>query len=309
MDAETHPVAGRVWIDVRQADEQARRRIEQAAGISLPTIADLQEIESSSRLYAEDGALFMSLPVLAPVAHGVPAGIVPLGFVLTSDHVLTLRDHEIAGLDSPAARRAIAAAHGQPPVGVLVTLLEALVDHSADVLERLSEDLDKISHRIFREPAARARTDMELRATLRSIGRTGEVVTKLRDTLLGISRILPFLAANAADRLTAELKPRMKTLRADVASLMDHDAHLQQRVSFLLDATLGFINNEQSNIIKVMTVVSVVFMPPTLVASIYGMNFAVMPELHWHYGYAYALVLIVAGAVLPLAWFRARRWL
>ena len=129
-----------------------------------------------------------------------------------------------------------------------------------------------------------------MRRTLRGIGRLGELVTKLRETLLGISRMLPFLATHAG-WLPETLKPRLETVRLDVRSLLDHDSHLSQRVQFLQEATLGFINIEQSNIIKIMTVVSVVAMPPTLIASIYGMNFEHMPELKWDWAIRSALAI------------------
>jgi magnesium transporter len=232
-----------------------------------------------------------------------------MGFVLSPARLITLRYGETAWFEQVAARCRAGGVEGQGSASVFLFLLEELVEHSADVLERLNAELDRISHRIFQEPPARVRGDLELRATLRTIGRIGEVVTKLRESLLGVARVLPFLAARGASWLPAELKPRMTTLGGDAASLMDQDTHISQRVQFLLDATLGFINNEQSNIIKVMTVVSVVFMPPTMIASIYGMNFEVMPELKFHYGYPMALVAIAVSAIVPLMWFRARRWL
>ncbi|MBN8889304.1 MAG: hypothetical protein J0H91_03295 [Rhodospirillales bacterium] len=144
---------------------------------------------------------------------------------------------------------------------------------------------------------------------LRSVGHAGDLISKMRDTLLGLGRMLPFVQVAAKDWIPAELRPRFKTLRADIQSLTDYDAHLANKVQFLLDATLGYISIEQNNIIRVLTVVSVVGVPPTFVASMYGMNFEGMPELHWHFGYPYALLLILLSAVLPLVWFRVRGWL
>jgi magnesium transporter len=150
--------------------------------------------------------------------------------------------------------------------------------------------------------------EADLKLILRRVGHNGDLASKIRDSLLGIARIVPFVLTLAADWLPAEVKPRLETLRQDVASLNDYDAHLVNKVQLLLDATLGLINIDQNNIIKVLTIVSVVGVPPTLVASMYGMNFKYMPELNWAWGYPYGLALITLSAILPLLWFKWRGW-
>ncbi len=302
---------GELWIDLHKADEARLREAEVATGLHLPRLEDLQEIETSSRLYVEGGALFMSFPVLTPYQHGEPTRSVPVGLVLQPHRLVTLHY-----LDAPIFDQAIERAKGIANANALaatsseifVAVLEEVVEHVADVLERGNEEMDRISQLIFRDAPDQPGVTAQMRRTLRGIGRLGELVTKLRETLLGISRMLPFLTAHAI-WIPSELKPRLETVLLDVRSLLDHDSHLSQRVQFLQEATLGFINIEQSNIIKIMTVVSVVAMPPTLIASIYGMNFEHMPELKWEWGYPLSLALIVLSAVLPLLWFRSRRWL
>ncbi len=295
------------WIDLRAPDEARVLEIEAATGLSLPQLEDLQEIESSSRLYVEGGALFMSFPVLTPYRHGEPTRSVPVGFVLQPHLVVTLHYGDAPIFDQ-AIERAKTVVQGAPSSEIFVTVLEDVIERVADVLERANEEMDRISQLIFRDAPETGSVTAQMRRTLRGIGRLGELVTKLRETLLGISRMLPFLASHAGWMPDA-LKARLETVGQDVRSLLDHDTHLSQRVQFLQEATLGFINIEQSNIIKIMTVVSVVAMPPTLIASIYGMNFEYMPELKWVYGYPIALGMIVVSVVLPLLWFRARRWL
>src|SRR6185312_353572 len=154
-----------------------------------------------------------------------------------------------------------------------------------------------------------AREQADLRRDLQAVGRSGDLSSQIRDTLLGLGRIVPFVATHGADWMDADTKAGLETLRHGVASLSDYDVHLLNKVQLLLDATLGLINIEQNNIIKVLTIVSVVGVPPTLVASMYGMNFKAMPELDWAWGYPYALVLIAASAILPLLWFKLRGWL
>ena len=198
---------------------------------------------------------------------------------------------------------------------VFVELMGAIADRLADVLERIAEELDTLSHRLFRVPAAQimgrsppARESADLRVILRRVGGYGDLVSKIRDSLLGIGRIAPYVASACAQWFPPEIKQRLDTLRQDVMSLSDYDTHLVNKVQLLLDATLGLINVEQNNIIKVLTIVSVVGVPPTLVASIYGMNFKGMPELDWSWGYPYGLAMIAVSAVLPLLWFKWRGW-
>jgi magnesium transporter len=143
---------------------------------------------------------------------------------------------------------------------------------------------------------------------LRRVGRCGDLASKIRDSLLGIGRIVPYVSSMGADWLPGEVKPHLRTLHQDIVSLTDYDHHLTNKVQLLLDATLGLINVEQNDIIKVLTIVSVVGVPPTLVASMYGMNFKHMPELDWAWGYPYGLALILLSAVLPVAWFKWRGW-
>ena len=295
------------WIDLHKPDEARLREVEATIGLSLPRLEDLQEIESSSRLYVDSGALFMSFPVLTPYQHGEPTRSVPVGLVLQPGRVVTLH-YADAPIFDQSIERARAVSRSSTSDEIFVTVLEEVVERVADVLERANEEMDRISQQIFRDAPEKGGVTEQMRRTLRAIGRLGELVTKLRETMLGISRMLPFLATHAG-WLPETAKPRLETVRLDVRSLLDHDTHLSQRVQFLQEATLGFINIEQSSIIKIMTVVSVVAMPPTLIASIYGMNFEYMPELKWSFGYPLSLLLIVFSAILPLLWFRARRWL
>jgi magnesium transporter len=194
--------------------------------------------------------------------------------------------------------------------------MDAIADRLADILENIAGELDTLSHRLFRspatEPAARrppARESADLRIILRRVGHSGDLASKIRDSLLGIGRIVPYVSSHAADWLPPETKARLETVRQDVLSLSDYDAHIVNKVQLLLDATLGLINVEQNNIIKVLTIVSVVGIPPTLVASMYGMNFKNMPELDWSWGYPYGLALIALSAILPVAWFKWRGWI
>jgi magnesium transporter len=303
------------WIDLLRPDEVETRFVERAAGLRLPSLAEISEIESSSRLRVVDGALYLSAPILFRSQSAEPRAT-PVGFILTPERLVTIRFEDLPAFGTFAERASRSDIAHPSSAGAFVGLLEAIVDRMADVLERIGGDLDTASQRIFRvETAVRgrarrpAREDADLREMLRQIGRGGDLASKVRDSLLSLARIVPYVVGMAGSWLPSEVKPRLRTLRQDIASLSDYDGHLTNKVQLLLDATLGLINIEQSNIIKVMTVVSVVGVPPTLVASMYGMNFVDMPELHWAWGYPYGLALILLSAVGPLLWFKMRGWL
>lgn len=303
-----------VWIDLLRPEAAEIAFVQKAAGLRVPSAEELSEIESSSRLRSEDGVISLSAPLVYRSESDQPLAT-PVGFVLTRERLITVRFEELTSFAAFAQR---AVPPDSKPLGsaeVFVELMDAIVDRIADILERIATELDTLSHRLFRaaptEPSERrpsARESADLRVILRRVGHSGDLVSKIRDSLLGISRIVPFVASVAAEWLPPEVKMRLETVRHDVLSLNDYDAHLVNKVQLLLDGTLGLINIEQNNIIKVLTVVSVVGVPPTLVASIYGMNFKEMPELSWSWGYPYGLAMIALSAVLPLLWFKWRGW-
>ncbi len=305
------PGSRAVWIDLLNPTDEERSAAERLTGLRVPAQADLAEIESSSRLATQGRALYLSMPMAYRSAEG-RSMTAPLGFVLSPDYLMTVRFANLPVFDQ-FSERFTGQAREPCSVSAFLGLLEATVDRLADVLEHVGADLDAISRRVFRPEHVGGpkpvRMDLQLRATLRGVGNAGERVSNIRDSLLGVNRILQYTNEVAEGWLPVDLRPRFKTLRQDIASLSDYDVQLTNKVQFLLDATLGFINIEQNNGIKVLTVVSVVGVPPTLMASIYGMNFKVMPELQWQYGYAYGLTVIVLSAILPLLWFKRQGWI
>jgi magnesium transporter len=187
-------------------------------------------------------------------------------------------------------------------------LLDAVIDRAADILERIGAEVDQVSHDIF-EPEE-GRTDRSYNQILKTIGRKGDLASKVRESLVSIGRLLLYLA-NEADSMRWAKEPRaqLRGMQRDVHSLSDHAAYLSNKIQFLLDAMLGVVTIEQNNIIKIFSVAAVALMPPTLIASIYGMNFHHMPELDWKWGYPIAIVLMVAAAALPYFFFKWKKWL
>jgi len=245
----------------------------------------------------------------------------PLGFLLNADHLVTVRFHDMRAIAAVRKRVDERDGDGSTSTRMFLLVVEELVDNLADLLEEMSGDLDSLSTRIFdfdagARPGARKgdatapkRRDLALRRLLRSVGRHGKSLSKVRASLLGLARITAFAKGECGQTLAEGDAPRFDTLAQDIASLDEFETRLSETDQFLLDATLGLINIEQNNAFRVLTVVSVVGVPPTLVASVYGMNFKHMPELDWAYGYPYGLVLIVISAIVPLLYFKAKGWL
>ncbi|MBR0671229.1 magnesium/cobalt transporter CorA [Neoroseomonas soli] len=301
-----------IWIDLLNPTPAEEKAVQAALRVEIPTREEMQEIESSSRLYREDDALFLTANFLYGVDSGEYSSTA-ITFVLTNTTLVTVR------YASPKAFTVFSARAQRQPVSLLVSadavmlhLFEQIVDRLADILERVGADMDRASQRTFR--AARTnlkanRRDDQLKETLITLGQVGEVTTRTSETLLGLNRILAFVSAEKASAVRKENQPLIKTLVRDVRSLVDHANFLNSKAQFLLDAVLGVINVEQNAIIKTFTVASVALMPPTLIASIYGMNYENMPELKWEYGYPLAIALMIGSAILPVWYFRRKGWL
>jgi magnesium transporter len=301
-----------VWIDLLNPTLEEEHLVQTALGVEIPTREEMEEIESSSRLYREEEALFLTANFLYGAEQN-EYGSTPITFVLAPGTLVTVR------YATPKAFMAFGArcqrTPGQlltSPDAVMLHLFEQIVDRLADILERIGGDMDRAMHAAFRTARSREKVtkkDQELRAALITLGQVGEVTTRTSETLLGLTRILTFVSAEKANAVRKENQILLKTLARDVRSLVEHGNSLNQKATFLLDAVLGLINVEQMNIVKTFTVVSVAMMPPTLIASIYGMNFQHMPELEWPIGYPLAIVAMIASAIGPVWYFRRKGWL
>lgn len=306
---------GAVWVDILRPDKDEETAVERAIGIDVPTIEEMQEIEVSSRLYTEDGGIFMTALMLSHTdADNVLLS--PITFILNGEQLITVRYAEPRSIDAFVARCQKSGAFTAD--GVVVGLLEGLIERIGDVLERTGHELDDLSDSIFSINAPKLDAASKpvrskprnYRSVLEQIGRKGDLLSKLRESLVSFQRLLAFGAEIAASRKPGkEYEGRIRTLSRDVQSLSDHSNFLTQKINFLLDATLGMINIEQTGIIKIFSVAAVVFLPPTLIASIYGMNFEMMPELTWQFGYPMAIGLMILSAILPYQFFKWRGWL
>jgi magnesium transporter len=217
-----------------------------------------------------------------------------------------VRYGKLASFDE--ARSLCASAPPRNSEEAFLHILEAIVDRAADHLEHARAECDALSRATFRRKAKPSQS-VQLHAALTHLGTIAEHTSLVRDGLLGIGRIATYIMDGGFEGAPEVNAARMQGIHADVASLKDYEEHLSTKVQFLLDATLGFINIEQNEIVKTLTVASVVGIPPVLVVGVYGMNFRMMPELGWRYGYLWALGLMMVSAILPLLWFKRRHWM
>jgi magnesium transporter len=235
----------------------------------------------------------------------------PLGFVLSENLLVTIRYTQLHAFDVVAERCARGDGHFTS-VEAFCTLVDEIVEVSADLIEKIAADLDGVSRAVFSKLDKEdhvTQSNVELRGVLMSVGSAGERLSRIRDSVLGLQRIVPFVAGTEQDWMSANIRARLRVTQSDLTSLAEYETHLSDKVQFLLDAVLGFINTKQNDIFQVLTVISIVGIPPTLVASIYGMNFRDMPELSWAWGYPYAIGVILLSAILPIVWFKWQRWI
>jgi magnesium transporter len=311
LDLSNRHLGDAIWIDLEVPTEAEEDAVEAALGLDIPTREDMQEIEISSRIYREKGVLFLTAQVIAsPEAREAEIG--PVTFAVLPDRLVTVHYHHPRSLSyfaDWAARHDTALEGG---LDALMGLLEAIVDRLADILESEARGHEALSKAIFaaHRPSGKAET---LQAVLQRIGRAEAMNGKVNESLATILRLLTYLTSTPeaveGPCLQARQMPLALAQLQDLRSLREVAVAQSDKVRFLLDATLGVINIRQSDVIKIFSVVAFVFLPPTLIASIYGMNFKYMPELTWTWGYPMALGLMVVSALVPYMIFRWKKWL
>jgi magnesium transporter len=297
------------WVDLFDPSDTERSAFEQAFGLHVPTKEQIVEIETTSRARIENNALYLTAPLIFTADAG-PWIVVPTGFVLAKEVLLTVRFAKSMAFDAVIAE--LGASEQCSPALAFVRLLEVLVDRLADMLEGSGRDLDDASHVIFRPDAPEpklSRETAQLRRLMIRTGRTSERMARIHYTLVCVDRMAKFTVERGRDWIASDLINRLQVVSSDIASLVHFAEGLVSRVQLLQDAATGIISIDQNEVIKVLTITSVVGIPPVLVAGIYGMNFKGMPEYDWAWGYPYALALIVVTGLLPLIWFKWKDWI
>lgn len=303
--------SGAVWIDLLNPTEAEEKLAEKALGQNIPTREDLKEIEPSSRLFERNGVLFLTASVMDGIAEGRPTAD-PVGFILSDSLLATVRY-----IDPDPFLLVAERIYGEPetardPLTVLIQLFDTIVDELADQYEHAGREIEKLSSRVFERNLRRrdkeTHTERRLEALLLRIGQVQRLLAEIRQATVSISRMMVFFS-NCGPVERGAHGPRVDSFISDLKALSDHSTFLNDNLTFLLDASLGLISLEQNFVMKVFSVFAVIFMPPTLIAGIYGMNFERMPELAWVYGYPMALGLILVSAVVPYWIARKSGWL
>ncbi|PSH70600.1 magnesium transporter CorA [Phyllobacterium brassicacearum] len=306
--------ANAVWVDLVNPTREEDLQTENWTKATIPTHEDMVEIEESSRFYAENGAQYLTASILHSTDQK-HQGIAPVTFILTGQLLVTVRYTEpkafnlfINRVTKPGNGIITGKCTG---VTILLGLIEAVTDRIADILENAAGEIDVHSHAIFRRSENdRPMTTKNFRDSLTRIGGQGAFLSKVRESIAGVSRLLVYMAAMTEQNVNKkETRAWIKSLERDTQSLGAYVDFLSNKITFLLDTVVGLISIEQNAIIKIFSVAAVAFMPPTLVASIYGMNFEFMPELKETWGYPMAIGVMVASAIIPLLIFRKKGWL
>jgi magnesium transporter len=300
-----------LWIDLFEPTPEEEHAVEAECAINVPTREEMREIETSNRLYEEDGAVYLTFTVVTKLDTDLPQNS-QITFILKDGRLITNRY-----TDALPFRRFISYAERHGPScasgsAVLAGLIEAIINRVADVIERVSSDLDAISAEVFTRPARRGRgrgRNRDFQLVLERIGQSGELIGKTRESLVSLGRALTFVQQAASVSLTNDVRTRLHIQAHDVTAMSDHASFLGNNVSFILDATLGMVSIDQNNILKIFSVVTVFMLPPSVIGAIYGMNFDHIPWAHKSWGFPAALALMAASAIIPYVFFKRRRWL
>jgi magnesium transporter len=314
LDVDTGPVTlgdDVIWIDMLFPTQEEETSYEAQLGIDLPLREELKSIEPSSRLYKDNGAIYMTATVVSKANSGIPeAG--PIGFILHGKRLITIRYTHPMAFDIFGSYVMRHPHEYEDGASLLCGLLETVVDRAAEVMENVGIEIDAISNDIFAGRADRPQnmaSGEKLGEALKQIAHRQNLMAKIRDSLVSLGRVTRFLCLSEPIIKNRALDEQLRSVDRDIASLTDQASFIGSNITFLLDASLGLINIEQNAIIKIFSVAAVAFLPPTLVASIYGMNFDNMPELHLKHGYLMAIAMMVLSAVIPYVYFKRKRWL
>ncbi len=287
------------WIDACEPDEAERQILQGLLKTDIPEFDDVEEIEASARCFVDQAgvhvhSLFLNL---AEGRHNT----VSVACILQKNQLITIRESELADFRLLRMRARRGQVEASSVAEMLVTLLDQKVENHADGLEDLHRQLEGVSYLVLEDKEA------ELDEAINRLARLEDSNGKTRLCLMDTQRNISFLLRHLSKE--GELRETLREINRDVETLMSHTTFLFDKINFLMDSTQGFINIEQNQIIKIFSIAAVVFLPPTLVASIYGMNFEHMPELEWLWGYPGAIALMVSAGFAPYWYFKRKGWL
>ncbi len=300
-----------VWIDAINITSEEESRVESYLGIDIPTKEELKQIEISRRLYQSHGALYMTAIIVAQAETTTPESQ-PVTFVLYKNQLITVRDAQLRTFKTFSSHITKTKQEGVANAHTLFAgLMDATIARVGDILEAARTNIDDAASVIFQAGVDtldnKAQT-INYKDVMEKIGRNGRLISKARESLVSLDRVIAYALQTNVIGFGPDIISKLQILLKDIASLSDYASFLSNETTFLLDATLGMINIEQNKIIKIVSVIAAIFLPPTLIASLYGMNFHIMPELSWTYGYPYALILMFLSAFVPYKYLKGRGW-
>lgn len=295
------------WIDLYRPTEAQVTEL-RGLGVEVPTLAEMEEIEISNRLYREDGVDYMTVVITGQTPEGQQV-VGPVTFILGHGRLVTVRHHAPRPFETYPERADKSSAGCASAERIFLGLIEEIVSRAADLLEASGRGLDGVATAVL-DPQIEGRDPKALQLSLVQVGRQGEMLGKIRLGLLTVERAVSFFGQSLEERRDGEgLKPLVKAEMRDIQALAVHADFLSARVALTVDATMGMINLDQNRTVRILSVVAALFLPPTLIASVYGMNFTLMPELQERWGYPYALVLMAASSAATWAFFKWKKWL
>jgi len=301
------PLEQAIWVDLYKPlpGQQDRTR---GLGIDVPTLEDMEEIEISNRLYRENDVDYMTV-VLPGMSETRAALSSPVTFILTPQRLVTVRHHVPRPFETYPQRADKVGPGCSTPDRVFLGLIEEIVGRLADLLEGSGRALEEVTRSVY-DADPRQKSAAALQMALEQVGRESDLVARVRLSLLTLERAISFYGQQLTDLGRGkELTPVVKGMMRDISALEVHGDYLTTRVAQATDATLGMINLMQNVTVRIVSVVAVLFLPPTLIASIYGMNFRLMPELDETWGYPMALAIMVASAAGSYLFFKWKKWL
>ena len=307
-DDEASPrIAQAFWVDLHEPDKLHEKQIEEALGIEVPTREEMQEIEISSRLYEENNSVYATVSLVTKADTDCPE-IHSVTFIMAKRSLVTIRYSEPSSFYQFSKKLEKNTLPEMDGKAAAIGLFDCMVDRAADVLESTGHKVDELSKLVFSRKS-NPKQPVKYDEVLAQVGAFVDLTSKIRESLLSMQRATAYISQNSHIKIGAEEHAKMDVISRDIHSLSEYVSFISNKLSFLLDATLGMISNEQNSIIKIFSVAAVIFLPPTLVASIYGMNFEIMPELKWHYGYPFAILMMIGAAVVPYYYFKRKGWL
>lgn len=300
---------GALWYDLFKISETEKKEIENLLKIYIPSQEKMGKIGASNTFFKKGEVLYMTISVIAKKSHSDQLSLFPITFIMHPNCLISLRYAEPKPFQIFKQQFFEDGEKWNSPQDIFLGLLATIFNRIAERIEIINLDMDDLSKEIFLEHRNKKKRTTQLNDILTQLGKKGDLAAKLNESSRTFERMLHYFNLQKKNQENPEMMHLIAIVQQDITSIFDHLTFLSHKINFLLEACLGYITVEQNKTIQLFTIMAVIFLPPALVASIYGMNFQYMPELSWHIGYPFALVVIIASAIFPYFYFKKKGWL